>query len=87
MFQVEFILAVCRSSNDCLVGEKCVDSKCQISCVGHSQCQQGQACVNNVCILGCRSNRDCPSEHACLSNKCLGLSQLHYIIYYIFMRI
>lgn len=61
---------LCRNSDDCSVGEKCLNKMCVEQCADHSNCAGERACVNNMCIIGCRSNKNCPSDQSCIDNKC-----------------
>lgn len=76
---------MCRSSNDCSNGEKCINKKCVIACTNHNQCQNNEACTNSICMIGCRSSRDCSLTMSCINNKCKGITISIQFFYFSFM--
>ena len=75
----------CSSDSDCLVNQKCCDSKCAPgkSCVGErcvfdSDCSVNQACCHSTCVQGkdcagkrCYFDSDCSVNQACCNSKCV----------------
>lgn len=68
----------CADDSECLEGESCVDSLCEVLCTQATfdeDCRGGNhvACFNGVCATGCPLNRPevCPPAKECID---LGLS-------------
>lgn len=65
-------IPVCRISDDCSIGQTCVDGRCSLvsACASDHECQQGSICEAGKCSPGCRSHSDCDFTSACINAKC-----------------
>ncbi|GJM26463.1 MAG: hypothetical protein DHS20C16_28780 [Phycisphaerae bacterium] len=69
--------ADCESTADCVEGEVCVDTVCQVStngCETSQDCPQGETCVDGECTTddaACTANADCPTGQNCVNGECV----------------
>ena len=62
-------------------GGRCVNTRCQKTCVRDGDCGTGQSCQAGYCAenpkpAGCVYNRDCPANNTCVNGTCFAACAL-----------